>query len=80
MSSRASRAWGDVASSSRKRDRGVANIPPATAAPKGQQPRYGVRAVLQHKKRWYKSNNEIKYFLDVPIDVDILSRDFLVIY
>lgn len=77
---RASREQGGGPSNSCKRDRGVPNVPPAPAPLRGQKPRYGLRAVLHHGKRWYKSPTKSKYFPDVPIDADSLAWDIPAIY
>lgn len=46
----------------------------------GQTPRFGLRAVTQNGKRWYKTNDETKYFPEVHIDADSVAHNFLTIY
>lgn len=55
----------DGASSSRKRTRGVPNMPKAPPHPRGQTPHFSIRAMAMHRKKWYQTQDETKYFLDV---------------
>lgn len=54
-------------------------MPKALEHPRGQRPHFGLRA-LEEGHWWYRSHNEMKYFLDIPIDVDSLAWDYPQVY
>lgn len=59
------------ASNTRRRAR---DIPEVARAPERrvQQVHFGIKAVNVEGKYLYKSHKEYKYYLDVPLDADIL--------
>uniref|UniRef100_M1DFJ3 Uncharacterized protein n=1 Tax=Solanum tuberosum TaxID=4113 RepID=M1DFJ3_SOLTU len=72
------RAEKEVASSSRKRVKTGATIPPAPAVPRGQTQHYGAKTVTSEGKNWYKTHTEAKYFSNVdPMECNVsMVREF----
>ncbi|KAH0725944.1 hypothetical protein KY284_001809 [Solanum tuberosum] len=66
----------EVATSSNRKRVRSRNVPPASALPRGQTRRFGVKVVTKEGKGWYKKHTETTYFSDVCVDGDSLAREF----
>ncbi|KAG5614783.1 hypothetical protein H5410_014607 [Solanum commersonii] len=63
-----------VATSSNMKRVQSGNVPPTPALPRGQNRRFGVKAVTKEGKAWYKKHIETTYFSDICVDGDSLAR------